>query len=244
MGVVFGLASMWKASAFYVGAGDMIFSPVMSGKPLQSIVLSVVSRGLFGWIAGLLYSAVKRGRLELYPLSGGVRRPCIPLLPSVGFGLCENPLLPDPFGGPERGPGSPQARRHGISLSEESSYDILHLQIQFLMGMMSLAVLVMLLIILYQKNQSYLRYEARLDSLTGVLNRQQFFEKGEQLLKTMEPAGKQQSRCFIILDLDSFKEINDRYGHPAGDRVLRETADRLLYEAKKNGKNQFVMEEA
>ena len=62
MGVVFGLASMWKASAFYVGAGDMIFSPVMSGKPLQSIVLSVVSRGLFGWIAGLLYSAVKRGR--------------------------------------------------------------------------------------------------------------------------------------------------------------------------------------
>ena len=45
--------------------------------------------------------------------------------------------------------------------------------------MMSLAVLVMLLIILYQKNQSYLRYEARLDSLTGILNRQQFFEKGE-----------------------------------------------------------------
>ena len=112
------------------------------------------------------------------------------------------------------------------------------------MGMMFLAVLVMLLIILYQKNQSYLRYEARLDSLTGILNRQQFFEKGEQLLKTMEPAGKQQSRCFIILDLDSFKEINDRYGHPAGDRVLRETADSLLYEAKKNGKNQFVMEEA
>ena len=101
--------------------------------------------------------------------------------------------IADPFGGPERGPGSPQAR---------------------------------------------------LDSLTGILNRQQFFEKGEQLLKTMEPAGKQQSRCFIILDLDSFKEINDRYGHPAGDRVLRETADRLLYEAKKNGKNQFVMEEA
>ena len=253
MGVVFGLASMWKASAFYVGAGDMIFSPVMSGKPLQSIVLSVVSRGLFGWIAGLLYSAVKRGR---HPAVGVILVSSVGrtlhtvlvygfmglLFPETGFraasafsGMLSWDFIPflvvcdglvylcfrlwdsayvrtlffrihsvdqNEALAPRRRGGMlfmillvallcasvaayfinrmwSVMRRHGISLSEESSYDILHLQIQFLMGMMSLAVLVMLLIILYQKNQSYLRYEARLDSLTGILNRQQFFEKGE-----------------------------------------------------------------
>lgn len=35
VGAIFGLASMWKASAFYVGAGDMIFSPIQSGRPLE-----------------------------------------------------------------------------------------------------------------------------------------------------------------------------------------------------------------
>ena len=55
VGAVFGLASMWKASAFYVGAGDAVFSPAMSGKPIQSILLSVGSRTLFGFIAGVLY---------------------------------------------------------------------------------------------------------------------------------------------------------------------------------------------
>lgn len=62
LGSVFGLASMWKASAFYVGAGDTIFSPVMSGKPIQSFLLSVASRTLFGWIAGILYKIAKESK--------------------------------------------------------------------------------------------------------------------------------------------------------------------------------------
>lgn len=32
VGTIFGLASMWKASAYYVGVGDMIFSPIQSGR--------------------------------------------------------------------------------------------------------------------------------------------------------------------------------------------------------------------
>ena len=66
-GVVFGLASMWKASAFYVGAGDAIFSPVMSGNPAASIMMSVVARALFGLVTGLLYTAAKRSR---FPKTG------------------------------------------------------------------------------------------------------------------------------------------------------------------------------
>ena len=54
VGAVFGLASMWKASAFYVTQADAMFSPVMSGKPLESVILSVGTRVLFGFLVGFL----------------------------------------------------------------------------------------------------------------------------------------------------------------------------------------------
>ena len=69
IGAVFGLASMWKASAFYVAAGDAVFSPAMSGKPVESLILSVGTRALFGFLAGLLYQAAKKGK---HPLAGVV----------------------------------------------------------------------------------------------------------------------------------------------------------------------------
>ena len=62
VGAVFGLASMWKASAFYVGAGDAVFSPVMSGKPVESIILSVGMRTMFGLLIGLLYQRARKFR--------------------------------------------------------------------------------------------------------------------------------------------------------------------------------------
>lgn len=57
---VFGLISLWKASASYVMAGDRIFSPFMSGSPIKSILLSVGTRALFGFLAGLLYDLAKK----------------------------------------------------------------------------------------------------------------------------------------------------------------------------------------
>ncbi|HJB17113.1 MAG TPA: ECF transporter S component [Candidatus Blautia excrementipullorum] len=67
VGAVFGLASMWKASAFYVGEGDAIFSPAMSGKPVESILLSVGARALFGFLVGLMYDFARKSR---YPKTG------------------------------------------------------------------------------------------------------------------------------------------------------------------------------
>ncbi len=62
LGAVFGLASMWKAGASYVMPVDQLFSPIMSGQPLESILLSVGSRMLFGLVIGLLYLAARRIR--------------------------------------------------------------------------------------------------------------------------------------------------------------------------------------
>ena len=60
VGTVFGLASMWKASASYIMAFDQLFSPVMSGHPVKSILLSVGSRALFGLLVGLIYAVARR----------------------------------------------------------------------------------------------------------------------------------------------------------------------------------------
>jgi len=70
-----------------------------------------------------------------------------------------------------------------------------------------------------------LRFSAHHDALTGLPNRILFTS---HLEKTVELAKeKKQLAALITLDLDRFKDINDLYGHPAGDTVLTVTADRL-----------------
>lgn len=123
---------------------------------------------------------------------------------------------------------------YGINLSANSSYDLVHLQIQFLMGILSLTFIVVLALILHQKNFSYLSYEARLDGLTGLLSRHQFFQTGKHILDSMQFDREDKSGCFVILDVDSFKEINDTFGHPEGDKVLKKVSDELkaVFETK------------
>ncbi len=63
---------------------------------------------------------------------------------------------------------------------------------------------------------------ARVDPLTGVANRRSFDARFEEELKS---AHESRLDCSLILcDLDHFKSINDRFGHPAGDEVLRQAA--------------------
>jgi diguanylate cyclase len=60
-----------------------------------------------------------------------------------------------------------------------------------------------------------------LDPLTGLSNRRRF----EEQLDTNIRGGNR--FCLILIDLNNFKEINDRYGHRAGDEVLKHFAQRL-----------------
>ncbi|MBJ7287754.1 GGDEF domain-containing protein [Williamsia sp.] len=66
---------------------------------------------------------------------------------------------------------------------------------------------------------------SEVDTLTGVLNRRGL----ERALERITSAGRQNAHGLAVLvaDLDNFKEINDRYGHRHGDRVLAEIAARL-----------------
>jgi diguanylate cyclase (GGDEF)-like protein len=64
-----------------------------------------------------------------------------------------------------------------------------------------------------------LRRAAHTDGLTGLLNRSAIVAKGRASLERAAQRG--QPFSLIIFDLDYFKQINDRWGHDAGDAVLR-----------------------
>jgi diguanylate cyclase (GGDEF)-like protein/PAS domain S-box-containing protein len=66
---------------------------------------------------------------------------------------------------------------------------------------------------------------ARTDGLTGLANRSTFMERIRQAFAATERGAS--PFAILYLDLDHFKTINDTLGHPIGDLLLKETADRL-----------------
>ena len=63
------------------------------------------------------------------------------------------------------------------------------------------------------------------DSLTGMHNRRYLETHLEAMLRRMAEDSK--PVCFLMLDIDHFKQVNDTHGHPVGDQVLREIARRI-----------------
>lgn len=68
-------------------------------------------------------------------------------------------------------------------------------------------------------------HEAQHDDLTGLPNRRLLAERAAAALATSEL--RKVSCAVLAIDLDGFKEVNDRYGHEVGDAMLREIAARL-----------------
>lgn len=77
-----------------------------------------------------------------------------------------------------------------------------------------------------------LEYQARVDILTNIWNRRTLQERlEEELIRAKKYRGKM---SLILLDIDYFKKINDTFGHPAGDFVLKKIAEILRNNLRKN----------
>ena len=105
-----------------------------------------------------------------------------------------------------------------------------------------------------QIQNSKLEYDVYHDSLTGMKNRLYFWDELSKL--NLEAEENHVPVTVMLFDLDRFKEVNDTYGHDAGDLLLRQVSRRLtamsnisdrlykfadlaLYEAKKAGSQQI-----
>ena len=67
--------------------------------------------------------------------------------------------------------------------------------------------------------------EAGRDALTGLFNRRFLAERADAFWSAAEPAS---SASVIMLDVDHFKDFNDRHGHPAGDLCLKRVAGAVM----------------
>ena len=87
------------------------------------------------------------------------------------------------------------------------------------------AVAALLVVLRIQARQQGLRLISQQDALTGLGNRRLLQDR----LNYEIARHRRHSRRLIVLalDLDGFKQVNDRFGHPAGDEILREVARAL-----------------
>jgi diguanylate cyclase (GGDEF)-like protein/PAS domain S-box-containing protein len=76
-----------------------------------------------------------------------------------------------------------------------------------------------------RRAEKRIRYLARIDALTKIPNRMQF----QHLLQRCIARARRSSKplCLFYIDIDAFKEINDTFGHLAGDTTLETVAERL-----------------
>lgn len=71
--------------------------------------------------------------------------------------------------------------------------------------------------------QAHVYRVATTDPLSKTLNRHAFFERGQ--LEINRARRSNGTLCLVLLDIDRFKQINDRFGHPIGDQVIASISD-------------------
>jgi len=92
-----------------------------------------------------------------------------------------------------------------------------------LVGVTAAALLVLVAFLFWSGRR--FREHARTDALTGIASRRYAMELAERLFAQSASTGR--PLAMLLLDIDHFKQINDRYGHDIGDRAIRSTTEEV-----------------
>jgi diguanylate cyclase (GGDEF)-like protein len=128
--------------------------------------------------------------------------------------------------------------------------DLVHVALAIFIGVLYVGTLLVSKSVfenLVSRHEAFKRIEtlAQRDALSGLWNRSAFLKLVGEQLPAAEHSGSR--TALIAIDLDRFKDINDTLGHPAGDSVLRQVADRLRAclrpgdEASRIGGDEFLV---
>ena len=107
-----------------------------------------------------------------------------------------------------------------IALKEASAKQ--QQQRHYLLSIAIVALLFAWLLMKFLQGQRRLHNASSIDVLTGVTNRRSLMKRGQQLIK--RAAVKQTNLSVLMIDVDHFKKVNDRFGHNVGDKVLQRIA--------------------
>jgi diguanylate cyclase (GGDEF)-like protein len=297
LGAVFGILSAVVATNLSFLPGDHAFSPFMSSSPGGSIVTSIGTRILFGWVAGWLYAELKHTSHELWKIGlasflltrlhsllvftalniffphlafsplDSIRRSftltslietglAAILIPALYFWLIHMKsgrilrlILSQPY--------NMLFKKTQISLllafcsslfltavalfhhffNQMHSYlSIMQIELpeawhafmlgwefQFAFALAAVGLILFSIITYYYNLSAKALREARHDSLTGLYNKGSISEQ----VNAFATKATDRQKAFLMMDIDHFKDINDRFGHPIGDKVLCHVADML-----------------
>lgn len=112
-------------------------------------------------------------------------------------------------------------------LERQSQRQQTRLQVLAVLASVLLALVLGLLLLQARRGRSRFAELSRHDGLTGLANHSWFHESAAAACEAVRQAAL--PLTLVVADIDHFKQVNDRHGHPAGDEVLRRVA-RLLRE--------------
>lgn len=120
---------------------------------------------------------------------------------------------------------------HSINLLVHSSSDILTV-ILLIHILLSTCTALFFPLLFFMQNEDQLLSLASYDPLTGAYNRRGFFAQWQIISK--RPQSKNSHLSVMMIDIDHFKRVNDKYGHEAGDAALKWLVNLFLEQLREN----------